>query len=85
MKKTKAELAMGRVKAIIGSLRQEIRSREEAIFAGISSGAAVWAALEVARELGRGKRVVPLLPSLGERYLSHELYAGLTVPTEPAP
>ena len=45
---------------------------EEGLFVGISSGAAVWAALEVARELGQGKRVVTLLPDTGERYLSME-------------
>jgi len=52
-------------------------AREEGIFAGISSGAVVWAALQVAKELGRGKRVVAVLPDLGERYLSNELYADL--------
>ena len=40
-----------------------------------SPGAACWAALQVARDLGEGKRVVVIFPSLGERYLSHELYA----------
>ena len=45
-------------------------ARDEGIFAGISSGAAVWAALKVAKELGRGKRVVVILPDTGERYLS---------------
>jgi cysteine synthase len=43
---------------------------EEGILAGISSGAAVFAALAAARELGAGKRVVVLLPDTGERYLS---------------
>ena len=47
---------------------------EEAIFMGISSGAIAWAALEVARELGSGNRVIAVLPDLGERYLSHDLY-----------
>jgi len=60
-------------------------AREEGIFVGISSGAACWAALQVARELGEGKRIVCILPSLGERYLSHELYAALPIPTEAAP
>jgi len=49
-------------------------AREEAIFAGISSGAAAFAALQVARELGRGKDVVVLLPDTGERYLSTDLF-----------
>ncbi|MDD5496394.1 MAG: cysteine synthase A [Candidatus Omnitrophica bacterium] len=45
-------------------------AKEEGIFAGISSGAAVWASLEVAKELGEGKTVVTILPDSGERYLS---------------
>jgi cysteine synthase A len=50
---------------------------EEGIFVGISAGAVCQAAIDVGRELGAGKRVVALLPDLGERYLSHDLYAGL--------
>ena len=49
-------------------------AREEGIFAGISSGAAAFAALQVARELGGGKDVVVLLPDTGERYLSTDLF-----------
>ncbi len=50
-------------------------AREEGIFAGISSGAAVWAALRVAgREDMRGKRVLAILPDTGERYLSTDLF-----------
>jgi cysteine synthase A len=50
-------------------------SREEGIFCGISSGAITWAAREVARDLGEGKRVVSIICDFGERYLSHELFA----------
>jgi cysteine synthase A len=48
--------------------------KEEGILAGISSGAIAWAALEIAKELGEGKRVVAILPDTGERYLSTPLY-----------
>lgn len=51
-------------------------AREEGIFCGISSGAAMWAALEVAREEAfRGKLIVVMLPDLGDRYLSTDLFA----------
>jgi cysteine synthase A len=49
-------------------------TREEGIFCGISSGAITWAALQVAKELGPGKRVVSIICDFGERYLSHELF-----------
>jgi cysteine synthase A len=47
---------------------------EEGILAGISSGAATWAALQVAQRLGKDKVVVALLPDTGERYLSTGLF-----------
>ncbi|ABR48391.1 cysteine synthase A [Alkaliphilus metalliredigens QYMF] len=46
----------------------------EGILVGISSGAAVVAALQVAKELGKGKRVVVMIPSSGERYLTTALF-----------
>ncbi|MBM7580671.1 cysteine synthase A [Jeotgalibacillus terrae] len=49
-------------------------AREEGILGGISSGAAIYAALEVAKKMGKGKKVLAVIPSNGERYLSTPLY-----------
>jgi cysteine synthase A len=49
--------------------------QEEGIFCGISSGAAMWAALKLAREPDfKNKMIVVIIPSLGDRYLSTELF-----------
>jgi cysteine synthase A len=49
-------------------------AREEGLFVGMSSGAMAWAALQVARELGPGHRVVTIAPDTGARYLSTALF-----------
>jgi cysteine synthase A len=49
-------------------------AREEGILGGISSGAAIAAAVKAAKELGKGKKVLAIIPDNGERYLSTPLY-----------
>ncbi|MFU8792402.1 MAG: cysteine synthase A [Acholeplasmataceae bacterium] len=50
-------------------------AKEEGVFAGVSSGAALYAAIQIAKQKkNKGKRVVVLIPDTGERYLSTPLY-----------
>lgn len=49
-------------------------ARKEGLLVGPSSGASVWAALQVARRLGAGKRVLCIAPDTGERYLSMDIF-----------
>jgi cysteine synthase A len=49
-------------------------AKKEGIFMGISSGAALWAALRTAEKLGQEKKVVTILPDTGERYFTMEQY-----------
>jgi cysteine synthase A len=49
-------------------------AKEEGILAGISSGAAAWAAMKVATKLGKYKKVVVVFPDRGDRYLSTGLF-----------
>ena len=56
-------------------------AREEGILFGISSGANVWAALQVAaRPEFKGKTIVVIVADTGERYLSHPLFAEIDTP-----
>jgi cysteine synthase A len=49
---------------------------KEGVLAGSSGGAAAFAALEVARRLGPGKRVATVIPDSAERYLSKQIFEG---------
>ena len=49
---------------------------KEGVLAGSSGGAAVFASLQVAKKLGRGKRVVTIIPDSAERYLSKKIFEG---------
>lgn len=49
-------------------------AREEGLFVGMSSGAIIWSAVELAKELGPGHRIACISPDSGSRYLTTELY-----------
>ncbi len=49
-------------------------AREEGIFGGTTGGANVWAAIQRARVIGKGKRIVTIIPDSGLKYLNGELY-----------
>jgi cysteine synthase A len=49
---------------------------QEGVLSGSSGGAAVWASLKVAKQLGAGKRVVTVIPDSAERYLSKKIFEG---------
>ncbi|HBU08642.1 MAG TPA: cysteine synthase A [Candidatus Omnitrophica bacterium] len=49
-------------------------AKEEGLFVGLSSGAAAWAALKIAQDLGKNKTVVTIFPDTGERYGSMQQY-----------
>ncbi len=57
--------------------------REEGLFVGMSSGAIAWAAAEVARELGPGRRVAMIAPDSGARYLTTALFTNESAAVPP--
>ncbi|WP_159542774.1 cysteine synthase A [Streptococcus halichoeri] len=71
---TKAYDAITRVKSQDALLTARQVGHKEGFLVGISSGAALYAAIELAQKLGKGKKVLALLPDNGERYLTTELY-----------
>lgn len=63
-----------RVKSKDALATARLTGAKEGFLVGISSGAALYAAIEVAKQLGKGKQVLTILPDNGERYLSTGLY-----------
>lgn len=71
---TKAYDQIIRVKSEDALATARLTGAKEGFLVGISSGAAIFAAIEVAKQLGKGKQVLTVLPDNGERYLSTGLY-----------
>ena len=70
-------ILVARNKERLASLARRL-AKEEGLLTGISSGAAAWAAAQVAgRPESQGKIIVTIFPSAGERYLSTDLYADI--------
>ncbi|MGJ0021140.1 cysteine synthase A [Streptococcus dysgalactiae] len=69
-----------RVKSEDALATARLAGAKEGFLVGISSGAALYAAIEVAKQLGKGKQVLTILPDNGERYLSTELYNEPSMP-----
>ena len=49
-------------------------SKNEGVLVGISSGAAIYAAMEIAKRIGKGKKVLAIAPDGGEKYISMGIY-----------
>ncbi|MFV8211850.1 cysteine synthase A [Streptococcus pluranimalium] len=71
---TAAYTEISRVKSDDALKTGRVVGEKEGFLVGISSGAAIYAAIEKAKELGSGKKVLAILPDNGERYLSTALY-----------
>ena len=59
-------------------------AKEEGLFVGMSSGAIIWTAIEIARELGKGHRVACIAPDSASRYLTTELFDDDAAPAKSA-
>jgi len=70
------DLLDGVIKVNEGDAKRMVKRlvKEEGLLVGISSGANVWASLQVAKKLGKGKIVVTILADIGDRYLSTDLF-----------